>query len=247
MRADSFAVLQQTLRARGMTYADLADKMGVSEPTIKRLFAAKDCKLSRLIEICEILQIQLSDVIDRAARVQDTITHLPRRTEAALAADPSLMHFFVLLRDNVPQAHIARRFELSEADMFRLGRKLETLELAEVMETGRIRLTAERPMRFRRDGPLMSVVQRINERFVAQMLMAPQDERTKFVALTRRMLPDTAARVAVEVQALHTLVTGLARQDQLLAPAEDLIAFKLTAAWGVVDYTEILEVRPPKP
>lgn len=245
MRADSFAVLQQTLRARGMTYADLAARMGVSEPTIKRIFSAKDCKLSRLIEICQILEVDLSDVFERAARVQDTITHLPRKTEAALAADPSLMNFFVLLRDNIPQDQIARRFNLSEVDMFRLGRKLENLGLAEVTETGKIRLTAETPMRFRRDGPLMSVVQRINERFVAQILMAPQDEKTKFVALTRRMLPDSAAKVTAEVQALHTLIAGLARQDQLLAPSKDLVACKLTAAWGTVDYTEILEVHPP--
>ncbi len=215
-------------------------------PATKRVFSAKDCKLSRLIEICQILEVDLNDVFERAARVQDTITHLPRKTEAALAADPSLMNFFVLLRDNIPQDQIARRFNLSDADMFRLGRKLEALDLAEVMETGKIRLTAETPMRFRRDGPLMSVVQQINERFVAQILMAPQDDQTKFVALTRRMLPDSAAKVTAELQALHTLIAGLARQDQLLAPSGDLVACKLTAAWGTVDYTEILEVRAPK-
>jgi DNA-binding Xre family transcriptional regulator len=60
MRGDTFKILQGVLKARGMTYADLASRMEISEPTVKRIFAGHDCKLSRLLEICEIRKRRLS-------------------------------------------------------------------------------------------------------------------------------------------------------------------------------------------
>ena len=45
-----FQALKAHLKARGMTYKDLAQSLGLSEPTIKRMFTACDCSLERRIQ-----------------------------------------------------------------------------------------------------------------------------------------------------------------------------------------------------
>jgi transcriptional regulator with XRE-family HTH domain len=43
-----FEALKRTLKAKGVTYRELAERMGVSEPTVKRIFHERNCKLDRL-------------------------------------------------------------------------------------------------------------------------------------------------------------------------------------------------------
>ena len=44
-----FDALKMHLKARGMTYADVARALKVSEPTVKRIFAGRNCTLKRSI------------------------------------------------------------------------------------------------------------------------------------------------------------------------------------------------------
>ncbi|MEM1344564.1 MAG: helix-turn-helix transcriptional regulator [Pseudomonadota bacterium] len=247
MRGDIFAVLRHVLRARSLTYADLAARLSVSEPTIKRLFAEGDCKLSRLQAICAALDLTLDDVLGRAERIRERASYLPLETEAALAADPSAFHVFLLLRDGIPQHEIAARFGLEGHDLFLLGRRLERLGLVEVMAGSRLRLAVEGLLSFRRHGPLGPLLRALNLRFVAEVIAREDGEATAFVTLSRRMLPDTAARACQELRAVGASIAEMARQDQLVAAEADLITVKLTAACAPVDFTDILTIERPQP
>ncbi|MEC9469362.1 MAG: helix-turn-helix transcriptional regulator [Pseudomonadota bacterium] len=244
MRGDTFKILQGVLKARGMTYADLASRMEISEPTVKRIFAGHDCKLSRLLEICEILEVPLADVLHRAERNSEEASVLPVATEARLAADPSLFYLFILLREPIPQQEIERRFELSGEDMFRLGRVLEALGLAEVHPGNRIKITRKEPFRFRPDGPLIPLLKEINMRFLGQVIANPGGNQSLFFTLSRRMLPDTGAFILREIETLKETIAELARQDQLVSREEDLTTFKLTGAFAPVSFPDILTIEP---
>lgn len=243
MRGDTFKILQSALKARGLTYAALAEHMEVSEPTIKRIFAGQDCKLSRLLEICEILDVPLADILHRAERNSEEISLLPVATEARLAANPSLFYLFILLRESIPQHVISERFGLSDRAMFRLGRSLEALGLAEVHADNRIKITRQEPFRFRPDGPLIPLLKEINLRFLDQVISSPGSNQAEFFTLSRRMLPDTGAFIAREIASLKETVAELARQDQLVSREEDLVTFKLTGAWAPVSFPDILQIE----
>jgi DNA-binding Xre family transcriptional regulator len=244
MRGDTFKILQGVLKARGMTYADLAERMGVSEPTVKRIFAGHDCKVSRLLEICDILEVPLADVLHRAERTSEEASVLPVATEARLAAEPSLFFLFILLREPIPQQEIEQRFALSGEDMFRLGRELEKLGLAEVHPGNRIRITRKEPFRFRPDGPLIPLLKEINMRFLGQVIGNPGGNQSLFFTISRRMLPDTGAFILREIETLKETIADLARQDQLISREEDLITFKLTGAFAPVSFPDILTIEP---
>ena len=57
-----FEALKMHLKARGMTYADVAKALKISEATVKRIFASKNCTLERLDEICQLVQVDLAEL-----------------------------------------------------------------------------------------------------------------------------------------------------------------------------------------
>ncbi|MEM8571002.1 MAG: helix-turn-helix transcriptional regulator [Pseudomonadota bacterium] len=247
MRGVTFKILQDALHARGMTYADLAAQLELSEPTVKRIFAGKDCKFSRLLKVCDLLEIDLADVLNMAGRPEQTTPYLPYHVEAQLAADLPLFYFFILLRDTMPQEMIARRFDLSQQDIIRFGLALEKLGLAELMPDDRIRLSSESPVRFRHDGPLIPMIRAINLKFFSQVVSRPETETQMFFTISRRMLPATAEMISAEIRELQDRIGKLARQDQLVSDADALVTFKLTGVWGPVVFSELMTLKESVP
>ena len=93
----AFDRLKQALKTRGLSYRQLAERLGVSEPTVKRLFIDQDCKLSRLAEICAVLDIALSDILDDANPSAPVPTPLPVQAERLLAQNETLFYLLILL------------------------------------------------------------------------------------------------------------------------------------------------------
>lgn len=47
-----FDVLRTEIKGAGLTYRELARRIGISESSVKRIFSEQDMPLSRLVEIC---------------------------------------------------------------------------------------------------------------------------------------------------------------------------------------------------
>lgn len=243
MQTKIFETLKTVLRARKITYAELARRLETSEPTIKRIFAARDDKLSRIVDICDALDLSLEDVVVQAKRTTVTPIGLGDRIEAQLADDPSLFNFFILLQDGMSGEDIAQQFKLKTGDCLRMGRKLEQLGLAEVQATGRIRMLLEHPIQFRRDGPLHRALMKINLDFVRQVFLAPDTDAAAFLTQSRRISDDTARHVLTELRKLNRELSEMARQDQLTLPVSQLKNHKLSLAWSHVQFSNLLTIE----
>ena len=57
-----FEALKMHLRARGLTYADVARTLRISEATVKRIFSEKNCTLARLEQICDVVEIDIGEL-----------------------------------------------------------------------------------------------------------------------------------------------------------------------------------------
>ena len=55
-------VLKRQLKARGVTYAQVARHLKLSEASVKRMFSQKEFTLSRIDAICEVAGIEFSDL-----------------------------------------------------------------------------------------------------------------------------------------------------------------------------------------
>lgn len=240
LRGEIFDALKSALKARGCTYSDLATSLGLSEPTIKRLFADGDCKLGRLLEICDLLDVTLTDLAERAKRGTDDSLELSESTEAELAENPWLFDLYVLLQSGEAPEHIAEYFHIPAHQLHQDLHKLHCLGLAVIRDDGRFSVLSDQPLQLRRHGPLHSRIREINLKFVASIYDQPNADGQVFRTISRRMLPDTARVLQQEVADLAERIDKLARQDRLVSSVDALTSWKFTAAFGPVSFSAIL-------
>ena len=85
--------LKKALRAHGMTYADVAVHLALSEASVKRLFSEKSFSLQRLDQTCQLIGLEISDLVqqmkEEAARSR--LSALTEEQEREIAGDIELL------------------------------------------------------------------------------------------------------------------------------------------------------------
>jgi transcriptional regulator with XRE-family HTH domain len=122
--------IKRTLKARKMTYSELAKLVGMSESGVKKMFAAKDGSLGRVCSICEALGLTLRDVLDMDTRWQSQIMEFTEDQETYLLEDEeALKVFFLIAYDGLSIGETRTKLKLSNARMNQILRKLDKLNI----------------------------------------------------------------------------------------------------------------------
>jgi DNA-binding Xre family transcriptional regulator len=244
MQSELFELLKTVLKARCVTYGMLAERLTLSEPTIKRIFAERDCKLSRMTEICSALDLTLEDLVAEANRIEVRPMQLGDRLEAQLADDRPAFHLFLLLLDGMTTANVQKHYSLDERAVFALGRRLEKLGLVEMMPNNRIRLSVQGPVQFRRNGPLHQRLLKLNMDFLRATYLEHDTDHSAFLTQTRRMTQKTARHILKRLREVQIEMSDLARKDQLTQPNDALDSYKLGIALSPVSFSDLLVLEP---
>jgi DNA-binding Xre family transcriptional regulator len=221
---------------------DLARRLALSEPTIKRIFAERDCKLSRVTEICAALDLTLDDLVAEANRVEVRLTPLTGQQEAGLAEDRPAFVLFLLLLDGMSREAIQDQYQLGDLEFFDLGRSLEKMGLADMMPGNRIRLTIQGPVEFRRDGPLHQTLVTLNMDFLRNTYLAQDTDHSAYLTQSRRMTRQTAQHILARLRDVQTELANHARRDQLTQAEDALHTYKLGIALSPVVFSELLSM-----
>jgi len=83
--------LKSQLKLRGVTYRDLAHELELSESAIKQMFSSGNMTLVRLDRICEILSMDLGDLLQASDSAARQLQRLTLDQEAELISDPKLL------------------------------------------------------------------------------------------------------------------------------------------------------------
>src|SRR6059058_5883816 len=133
-------VLRAELRAAGITYKMLADRIAMSESSIKRMFGQKDMTLSRLAQICQAAGIALEDVLRRAADARPQADTLTLPQETSLVANPRLLLVAICCLGHWSLEQIIETYRLSEpecigmlAELDRLGQHADAFRFAQAV------------------------------------------------------------------------------------------------------------------
>ena len=165
--------LKRSLKARGLTYRDVARELDLSESSVKRLFSSGSISLTRVTRICRMLELSVYDLA-RLARTESE--DLPRvlslEEEQALAREPRLLGCFYLLLNGWSAGRIARRLGLDRSQTTRCLVGLDRLGLIELLPANRVKLRTARSIAWRRDGP---VRKRYERQILSEFLGGPFD------------------------------------------------------------------------
>jgi transcriptional regulator with XRE-family HTH domain len=147
--------LKHLLKARGMTYANVAAELGLSEAAIKRAFSRRAFTLERLESICDLAGISFFDLARHAEEATQTRpATLSDEQEQALVDTPMLVFVFHLVLGGWTVERIIAEYEIGEAELLPALVKLDRLGLIALMPNNVIRLTTQRSIEYRKGGPM---------------------------------------------------------------------------------------------
>ena len=152
---DLVNTLKAELRAAGITYADIADALGMSESSVKRVFAKGDMPLSRIDEMLRVLKMDFAELARKVADAQPLSRQLTVEQEAAVVADRHLLLLAICCLSQWPFEAMTREYAFSEAECVKYLLQLDRLGIIELRPLNRYRLKLAKTFRWRPHGPVM--------------------------------------------------------------------------------------------
>lgn len=223
--------VKKCLRAKGLSYKDVAGALAVSEASVKRIFAEENFSLKRLEAVCWLLDMSLYDLV-RLSRLgeENEVSVLSLEQEAALAQDSMLLTVFYLLLNGWSPVRIAREYGLTKIGLIRLLATLDRLKLIELLPQNRVRPLTARNIAWRRDGP----VRKLYERQVKAEFLSGDFERPgERLSLETGELSEASIRILErKIDRLRKDFDELADIDLSLPPQQKrsvglMVAFRL--------------------
>jgi len=171
------AELKRALRERGLTYAAVADKLGLSVATVKRLFSSGDFSLQRVDHICELLGLGWREVLEGAHDHAAPTNQLTLTQEQEIVADPKLLFVTWLVLNRTPFEEIAQTYRFTKSELQRLFIRLDRLKVIELQPHNRVRLLVSRRFSWRAAGPVHRYIhQKLLREFLASPFSAANEE-----------------------------------------------------------------------
>ena len=170
------AELKRTLKERGITYAQVARHMKLSLPSVKRLFSTADLSLDRLDQVCELVGMEPTELLEQMRQRAATVTRLTNAQEREIISDPRLflVAWLILNRWRIEEIVEAFRFTEREAERYLI--KLDRLGLIELQPGNRARLRVN-TVSWQPGGPMWRYVhQHLLKEFFASDFQDPRAE-----------------------------------------------------------------------
>lgn len=217
--------LKLAMKARRVTYRELAQRINLSEASVKRILSRATLTLHRLDEICAALDVSLTEVLRLAGeKTGDTLESMTLEQERALAADANMFACFYLLANGRSGREIARELRADEKTVRRWMVRLDALQLIEMRTRLRAKTRAASVIAWRPDGPLRRAYEgRIRQEFLDAAFDRP-GESLQFVSAelsiaSYRVLVRKLERLAAEFRDLADLDRSLPARDKISVAA----------------------------
>ncbi len=153
------STLKKALKAHGLTYADVASSLGVAEASVKRLFSEQTISLQRLEQICQIMELEISDLVQMMNELQPRLKHLTVEQEQEIAQDLVLLLMTVLVLNRWTMQDIITLYNFSENECIQKLARLDKLKIIELLPKNKIKLLVATNFSWRDNGPIQQFFQ----------------------------------------------------------------------------------------
>ncbi len=206
--------LKRELKAQGMTYADVAQGLGLSESSIKRMFADSRLSLDRLDALCQLLGLEFADLAHKMSESRTRIDRLTEEQERQVASDPKLLLVAISALNHWSFEEIIASYDLSEHECIQLAAKLDRLKLIELLPGNRFRLTVSNDFRWIPNGPIQQFFRReVQPDFIKSNFSGPGEKMVFRSGMLSRganaLLMKKIERLIAEFNELHDEDTSL--------------------------------------
>ena len=146
--------LKKVLRQRRITYSVLAERLKISEASVKRIFSTYHCSLERLDEICDAIGMDVIELAQLVSVSKASIAHLSEQQERELVKNEKLLLVAVCARNHWSFEQIINQYQLTEPECIQLLAQLDRIHFLELLPNNRIKLLVANEFRWLPNGPV---------------------------------------------------------------------------------------------
>lgn len=148
--------LKRQLKAKAVTYAELAKRIGLSEASVKRLFAQRSFTLERLEQILAAIGMDFAELVQAATDAPQLITQLSYAQEQEIIGDTKLLVVAVASLNMIPLEEIVAVYQISEAEAVKYLLRLDKTGFLRLMPNNRVKLLVARTFSWIPNGPIQT-------------------------------------------------------------------------------------------
>ena len=206
--------LKMELKRRGIAYKDLAASLSLSESAVKQMFANGNFTLKRLDELCEILELDFSELANLARQRREVLEQLTVEQEERLVGNPQILLVAYCVVNHWGFDQILAKYNITESQCIQRLAELDRMKVAELLPGNRIRPLISPNFHWQPDGPI--------ERYFRQQVQGEflngdfNEESAELVARSGDISHHTFSLLVQRLQAAGALFDDLARDDRKL-------------------------------
>ena len=224
------STLKNTLKSHGKTYADVAKHLDLSEASVKRMFAQQTFSLNRLDDICHMMNMEITDLIqqvtDSTARQINELSH---EQEKELASDLELLLITISVMNHWTLPDILTAYDISEAQCIQHLAKLDRLNIIELLPNNNIKIKISSNFKWQQNGHIQRFFRETIEAEFFKTTFTQDQE--KLVVLNGMLSAESNALFQRKIERLACEFDELTKDDSSLP---------LGKRFG---YTSVLAVR----
>ena len=209
--------LKETLKSRDITYADVAEHLGLSLSSVKRQFSTKRFSLHRLEQVCDLAGIDLLELARLAEERRLRVASLTEEQERQLVSDPALLLVTVCVLNRWTFERIVERYGFSTVQLTGLLVRLDRIGLLEMLPARRIRLRIARNFAWLPGGPIHRY---FVDRVQGEFLSGEFDPGRDLHRFSWGMLSEASgAQLRTKIAEVMDTFDDLTRRDEVRADA----------------------------
>jgi transcriptional regulator with XRE-family HTH domain len=240
--------LKRALKGRGLTYAQIASALGLSEASVKRMFSRGDFTLQRLEEICRIAHVDTGELVRAMGDDDSGIAHLTIEQERELVSDPKLMLVALCAVGNWTFEQIVHTYAIARTECIRYLARLDRHRIVELKPGNRIRPLISHTFAWLPDGPIQRYFRaRVEAEFLGSRF-GRHDEL--FIFASGMLSRHSSAELIAKLREVARQFEQLHRDDVALPLAErhGTSLLLATRAWEPRAFRRLRRSdRPPAP
>lgn len=237
-------VLKRELRSRGVTYAQVARKLNLSEASVKRMFSRREFTLKRLDQVCQLTHSDFSDLARTLNREETLIAQLSHDQEKEIASSIKLFLVAVCALNHVNLEQIVGIYDISQAECIQLLMKLDRIGFIQLQPNNRIKLLVSRDFAWLPDGPIQRFFkQHAHGDFVRSRFDRPDEY---FLAVNGMLSISSRAAIVARLKRVAREFSEMHNDDVRLPPSQRSAMTMLVAIrhWELQAFTELRRKKP---
>lgn len=200
--------LKRLMKARGITYGELAARIEMSEASVKRMFSQKNFTLQRLDDILSATGIGFEE-LSAAQAGPALISQLTLAQEREIIGDPRLLVVAVSTMNHIGFDDIVRFYDMSEVEVTGYLLRLDRIGFLELLPNNRVKLLIARTFGWIPNGPIQAY---FRHEAAADYLNSRFDGPDEVLRLVNVMLSKQSAGALLE--RLKQVAAEFAQQHQ---------------------------------